>query len=780
MSARSAPHFAGAEPRADQAGSTLRRAWLTLVAALALTGCYTTEFNPTTPSGTVDIAGDAGDSTGVDSAVDGVVDVVPDGQVDTTVTELPDTASEVVETDVADTADTAEDSSDVADVPLVDTTPDADTAAQDADAGPALLPLGHTCTADEQCETAICLTVTGSPKICSKPCTGECAAGLRCGLDLATGSTSVPYCLPLPNDLCKPCELDTDCSGGACVPLTASKESLCGVACGPGGTCPTGFVCQSFLSGEVCVPQLGTCTCSAPLVDQAWACEVSNSKVGKCLGVQTCTESGWSLCSAAMPIPELCDGQDNNCNGLTDESYTALGTSCGIGQCAGGKFICSADKKSVVCSSEAKKPAKDLCNNGLDDNCDGKTDEGCPPKDTDNDGSPDLQDCAPYLAEIHPGAIEGCCLALPPAVTPAAVDVATKTKACDANCDGKVTPCSTLDTDGDGFLPPEDCNNQAPKSHPGAPDKCGDGIDQDCDGTDAVCDLGNDQDGDGWPAPLDCDDSTNKIFPGAKEACNGYDEDCDGVVDNGNPSGGTACGASMGACKAGTMVCTVVGLAKSATMLCVDAQGGEPETCNGKDDNCDGLTDETFLDQGLGAKCDTDDSDMCSNGVKVCQADGISLTCAVESVHDLVESCKSPGVGNGQDEDCDGQTDEACYPADLDGDGAVGSADCNEYDAGYSPKIKVEPCCDGLSGKTPQQQKLCDKNCDGQVVWCDDADLDHDGYIEPEDCNPQDPTSYPGAPEACGDGIDQDCENGDLDCAGINDDDGDKYPNQSD
>ncbi len=757
------------------------RALLGLLAAFAVTGCYTTEFNPATPVAVADTNSDSADSGLADAAVDTALDTAAEITGDAVTSELSDSATEIA---AADGIDAGDELGDVDAALDATTTADADDAAAETDVGPALLAAGHTCTADDQCETAICLTVTGSPKICSKACTGECPAGLRCGLDLATGSTSVPYCLPLPSDLCKPCELDTDCSGGACVPLSASKESLCGVTCGPGGTCPTGFVCQSFLAGEVCVPQLGTCTCSDAMVDQGWACEVSNPKVGKCLGVQNCTATGWALCSAAMPIPELCDGQDNNCNGLTDESYTALGTLCGIGQCAGGKFICSTDKKTVVCSTEVKKPAKDLCNNGLDDNCNGQTDEGCPPKDTDNDGSPDLQDCAPYLAEIHPGALEGCCLALPPVITPTATDVSIKTKGCDLNCDGKVVPCTTLDSDGDSFVPPEDCNNLAPKSYPGAPDKCGDGIDQDCDGSDAVCDLGNDQDGDGWPASsngviVDCDDSTNTRFPGAKELCNGIDEDCDGVVDNGNPGGGGSCGASVGACKAGAMVCTVVGLSKAATMLCVDAQGGEPEICNGKDDNCDGLTDETFIDQGLGAKCDTDDSDMCSNGIKACQADAISLTCATESVYDVMETCKSPGVGNGQDEDCDGLTDEACYPADLDGDGAVGTADCNEYDAGYSPKVKVELCCDASSGKTPLQIKACDRNCDGQVAWCDEADLDHDGYTT-DDCNPQDATSYPGAPEACGDGIDQDCANGDQDCAGINDEDGDKYANQVD
>ena len=111
--------------------------------------------------------------------------------------------------------------------------------------------------------------------------------------------------------------------------------------------------------------------------------------------------------------------------------------------------------------------------------------------------------------------------------------------------------------------------------------------------------------GTGYPIGADCDDDAPKIHPGASELCNNLDDNCNKVIDEGNPGGGAQCGVTVGACKPGTLVCVHIGL--SAQVSCTDAQGGEPETCNGKDDDCNGQTDESFPD--LGKTCDSDDAD---------------------------------------------------------------------------------------------------------------------------------------------------------------------------
>ena len=88
------------------------------------------------------------------------------------------------------------------------------------------------------------------------------------------------------------------------------------------------------------------------------------------------------------------------------------------------------------------------------------------------------------------------------------------------------------DVDQDGYSTADgDCNDNDATIHPGATDTCGDGIDQDCDGSDTTCPTTEtDNDGDGWSVEDgDLNDSDATIYPGAYEICgDGIDQDCDG------------------------------------------------------------------------------------------------------------------------------------------------------------------------------------------------------------------------------------------------------------
>lgn len=97
---------------------------------------------------------------------------------------------------------------------------------------------------------------------------------------------------------------------------------------------------------------------------------------GECLasGVWVCEplERG-SVCSAVIgsPSPELCDNLDNDCDGETDEDWPELGSSCGTFPCD-GIYVCSLDGLTSYCNAPPGTP--ELCD-GVDNNCDGATDE---------------------------------------------------------------------------------------------------------------------------------------------------------------------------------------------------------------------------------------------------------------------------------------------------------------------------------------------------------------------------------------------------------------------
>ena len=93
------------------------------------------------------------------------------------------------------------------------------------------------------------------------------------------------------------------------------------------------------------------------------------------------------------------------------------------------------------------------------------------------------------------------------------------------------------DMDGDGYgspagadctYPEEDCDDSDPDVHPGALETC-DGKDNDCNG---IIDEGfEDADGDGYAYCVDCDEERPEVNPGSSEDCKtDYDDDCDGDI----------------------------------------------------------------------------------------------------------------------------------------------------------------------------------------------------------------------------------------------------------
>ncbi len=178
---------------------------------------------------------------------------------------------------------------------------------------------------------------------------------------------------------------------------------------------------------------------------------------------------------------EVCDGLDNDCDGVLDASEADLD--------GDGWLACHSD-----CDDEdatVYPGADELCD-GIDNDCDGvvPSDES----DGDGDGWLACQDCDDTDAEVNPDAEELCdgidndCDGSTD--EPDATDASTWYQDADGDGWGDATSTSTACTQPSGWAAAAgDCDDSEPLAHPGLEEICGDGIDNDCDGAAGACTL---------------------------------------------------------------------------------------------------------------------------------------------------------------------------------------------------------------------------------------------------------------------------------------------------
>lgn len=423
---------------------------------------------------------------------------------------------------------------------------------------------------------------------------------------------------------------------------------------------------------------------------------------------------------------EVCDAVDNDCNGTVDvnaadaKTWYADTDKDGSGGQTSTK-ACVAPAGHVSTSTDCDDAnalispvGTEVCN-GKDDNCDGSVDNGAKGSatyylDNDKDGygdktqsvtqcSPpvgyvlDATDCDDAKNSINPGKTEVC----------NGVD-----DDCEGGVDEGVKNTYFADTDGDkygnvlvttlacslpvGFVANStDCDDTRALINPAATEVCN-GADDDCDvavdegtlvtfykdgDTDAYGDVNSTAKACAAPAgyvpsATDCNDGDKAVNPGAPEVCDGVDQDCDSVVDEGvkNTYYADTDSDKYGDAKATSLACSAPAGYVVDNTDCNDKQGtvnpAALEVCNGIDDNCD-----TKVDEGYVLTLWYRDSDGDGHGNPLITQSTCTgqpqppgyVSSSSKADCDDTRGATFPGAPekcNGLDDDCDGKVDNSC------------------------------------------------------------------------------------------------------------------------
>ncbi len=345
-----------------------------------------------------------------------------------------------------------------------------------------------------------------------------------------------------------------------------------------------------------------------------------------------------SIISSSL-LKESCNSKDDDCDEACDEDWPEVAVTnpkcknyhlvakvctAGLGICKRtGHYVCKKDGSGSECSVTPGKPnpGGEICNNGLDDNCNGLIDEGCAPcvpqlevcdgKDNDCDKAVDEG-----FVSTACGSTVGQCTAGKTVCSGGGVSCKGGTKPSAEVCDNKDNNCDTVvDNFSEACYPAATgCDKLTGKckgicqmgthlcvagkwmmcvgAKTPTAETCN-GLDDDCDGT---TDEGV---GNSCVDYSTCKAHTSCAACAAKpaEVCDNKDNDCNGKIDDKVAGMGKACGSDVGECKAGSTACV------GGKEICWGGTGPTMEVCDCKDNNCNGKIDDNATCLAPKAKC---------------------------------------------------------------------------------------------------------------------------------------------------------------------------------
>ncbi len=313
-------------------------------------------------------------------------------------------------------------------------------------------------------------------------------------------------------------------------------------------------------------------------------------------GIEHCVSGQLDCEQNVQPSSETCNGLDDNCDGQIDEGNPGGGAACDtglLGICKPGLFECQ--NGSLTCV-QTTQPGTESCN-GLDDDCDGSVDENNPGGGgvcstgnpgicdagtqqcqngglqcvQDNTSSPETcngldDDCDGATDEGNPGGGSACSTGNSGICDAGIEQCQNGSLSCVQTNTATTESCNGLD---------DDCDGSVDENNPGGGGACSTGLQ-------GICSAGTNQCQNGSLSCVQTNAATTEV-------CNGLDDDCDGSTDENNPGGGANClvPGQQGECENGTVNCVTGALQCEQTIFPIN------EVCgNGLDDNCDGSTDE--------------------------------------------------------------------------------------------------------------------------------------------------------------------------------------------